>query len=342
MISINYRDGNGDLYSWLTSREKKYALKELPGFWSYCNYVFNLQSSIIGPSFEFKDWDDFLNNRGDYAKMAHFVNYPRAFIRYFQGILCFGVAAVCGVYFPPNEMIEVAFGDHWYPYKILHLYFAMMAVIWVYFAGFCCVEANLIACGFSYTRKTNDKNLVTENFNSVRLISITPIIFGTSFADYGTNWNIQIHNWLKYYVMLRLMDRSKPKGAAQLKATFLTFVASSVWHGTYLGFLIFFVAIAVLEMQGKSFPKLKLTKQLCDVVPYSVIMAIAWLWNMFNMAYFGMAFNFLFVDRCHLMFVNFYYFLHIVSPIVFLATIYLPKVRFDRSAAPADTKVKSH
>lgn len=93
----------------------------------------------------------------------------------------------------------------------------MMAVIWTYFSGFMTVEANLIACGFSYSRKQIDdsssQDKSADNSYSVRMLKLTPLMLGTSFADYGTNWNIQIHNWLKYYVMLRLMDRSKPKGA---------------------------------------------------------------------------------------------------------------------------------
>jgi lysophospholipid acyltransferase len=73
-------------------------------------------------------------------------------------------------------------------------------------------------------------------------------VLASSFAEIGTNWNIQIHYWLKYYVMLRLMDRSQPKGAAQLKATVLTFVISSFWHGTYPGYILFFVAASMLEI----------------------------------------------------------------------------------------------
>ena len=61
IISINYRDGNGDIDKWLTTREKKYALKEMPSLFEYCCYLFNLQSGLIGPSFEFKDWNEFIN-----------------------------------------------------------------------------------------------------------------------------------------------------------------------------------------------------------------------------------------------------------------------------------------
>lgn len=87
MLATNYRDGNGDLDGWLTSREKKYALKDLPTFTDYCNYLFPLVSSVIGPSFEYKDWNDYLNVRGDYAKMRPFSNYFDAFKRFGQGVI---------------------------------------------------------------------------------------------------------------------------------------------------------------------------------------------------------------------------------------------------------------
>ena len=77
----------------------------------------------------------------------------------------------------------------------------------------------MIACGFGYSQTKvelgNDDyagGIATiEEFNSLRLINIRPIMLATKFADNGTNWNIQIHNWLKYYVMLRLIDRTKPR-----------------------------------------------------------------------------------------------------------------------------------
>jgi len=97
----------------------------MPSLFSYCNYIFNLQSSVIGPSFEFKDWDDFINLRGDYVKMRPFSNYPRAFIRYGQGLLCLVVSTICGIYFPPNRLIEASFGSENYIYRVFHLYMSM-------------------------------------------------------------------------------------------------------------------------------------------------------------------------------------------------------------------------
>lgn len=113
---MNYRDGYGDQDAQLTSREKKYAVKELPSFFEYCNYVFNIQSSVIGPSFEYKDWDDFLNLRGDFNKMRPFSNYPGAIKRYVEGLLCFVVSSVFSIYFPYDYVLEPSMANHSYPY----------------------------------------------------------------------------------------------------------------------------------------------------------------------------------------------------------------------------------
>jgi hypothetical protein len=126
--------------------------------------------------------------------------------------------------------------------------------------------------------------------------------------------------------MLRLIDRSKPKGAPQLVPTFLTFFVSAIWHGIYPGFFIFFIAIAMLEIQSKSFPKLKLTKALTGVSPYIPIV-VGWAWNAFGMAYFGMAFVFLQSYKVHMLYLNFSYILHILMPLMTLVAVYGPKER---------------
>jgi hypothetical protein len=50
-------------------------------------------------------------------------------------------------------------------------------------------------------------------------------------------------------------------------ATFLTFIVSALWHGIYPGFFIFFVAIALLEIQSKAFPRLKVFAAVASISP---------------------------------------------------------------------------
>jgi hypothetical protein len=54
------------------------------------------------------------------------------------------------------------------------------------------------------------------------------------------------------------MDRSKARGDSQLTATVATFVASAVWHGIYPGFIFCFIGFAMMEIQAKNLPRLKI------------------------------------------------------------------------------------
>ena len=83
MLASNYRDGNGDLDTWLTSREKQYAVKERPSLIEYCDYIYPLASCVIGPSFEYKDWNEFINLKDSYKSMPKNTHFGPAFTRLF-------------------------------------------------------------------------------------------------------------------------------------------------------------------------------------------------------------------------------------------------------------------
>ncbi len=64
--------------------------------------------------------------------------------------------------------------------------------------------------------------------------------------DFLANWNISVHEWLKYYVYLRLLDNTK-RGGTNLKAAMLTFIVSAIWHGFYPGFMVFFLGAGLMD-----------------------------------------------------------------------------------------------
>lgn len=213
---------------------------------------------------------------------------------------------------------------------MLHTVGAMQCVIWNYFSGFCIIEANLIACGLGYS---NPDPSGSESFNNIREVCIIAIETSTTFQYIGQNWNIPIHNWLKYYVMLRLIDRSKPKGDPQTFATVCTFIASSLWHGTYPGYIVMFFALALLEIQSKHFQRLKLASFLRRYLHPLVLDVGLRIWLHFAVSYSGMAFVLLKFSRFSLMHSNLGYTMHVLIPLVTLITLYMPKDRTSKVKA---------
>ena len=92
IIATNYRDGKGDIDNWLTSREKKYALKKMPTFMEYYHYMHALSTCVVGPPFEYGDWKAFIQREGTYAKIRPFSNYIPAFTKLLQGFVCIAIS----------------------------------------------------------------------------------------------------------------------------------------------------------------------------------------------------------------------------------------------------------
>ena len=130
--------------------------------------------------------------------------------------------------------------------------------------------------------------------------------------------------------MLRLMDRSKPKGAPQTQATVLTFIASSVWHGTYPGYILTFIALSLLEIQGKHFNKLKIAGTVKKILNPLIITLGLWVWLFFNLAYWSMAFIFLEFSSFNKVYANLNYSLHFLMPLVTLMALYMPRDKFEK------------
>ena len=127
--------------------------------------------------------------------------------------------------------------------------------IYTMFLGFIFSECNLIASGHGYS--VTDKK---EQFNTFRQVECWRFEKNTDTLDATRTWNIQVHHWLKYYVSLKLKDRTRPRGELQIGATFLTYLISAMWHGLDAGFYVFFVGLALLDVFGRLIRQSKLAE----------------------------------------------------------------------------------
>jgi hypothetical protein len=61
------------------------------------------------------------------------------------------------------------------------------------------MEAGPIACGLSY----NGKEDGTYKHDRIRSVNVWKLETSLKVKDFLANWNISVHEWLKYYVFLR-------------------------------------------------------------------------------------------------------------------------------------------
>ena len=105
-------------------------------------------------------------------------------------------------------------------------------------------------------RCASDAN--AEEFNSIRTVKIRQFEVMQSPSQAIMSWNMQVQVWLKYYIYLRLVDRSLPRHVLQIKPLAAVFITSAYWHGFYFGYYAFFSGVFLLDIAWKTVPRTKL------------------------------------------------------------------------------------
>ena len=75
-LSINYYDGQPELYEGLTTREKSRIVKEIPTLAEYLSYMMFPGQCVVGPFFEYAPFEDFIYLRGLYGEIKMFETWP--------------------------------------------------------------------------------------------------------------------------------------------------------------------------------------------------------------------------------------------------------------------------
>jgi len=215
MTLLNYKDAGKlktpEAEKLLTPYERKYALVELPSFAQWINYMLFVGAAPFGaPSTEFASFDDFINLRGDSAKMKAFSNFIPAFKRLFQFLLIIGISVTLSAHFSYELLNEQEFKDASMLYKILLVTACGQGKTFQLFVAFIGMEMNCIASGYGYKARTEKE---PENFNTIRSVEMIKFLSATRPTQMISNWNMRTQHWMKYYIMVRLIDRTKPRGS---------------------------------------------------------------------------------------------------------------------------------
>lgn len=79
---------------------------------------------------------------------------------------------------------------------------------------------------------------------------IKGLLTSNQVKDFLGSWNISVHEWLKYYVYLRML-KTKNKQSSNVFAALVSFSVSAIWHGFYPGFYSFFFGCFIVDFWNK-------------------------------------------------------------------------------------------
>lgn len=132
----------------LKSRERKYAVKEMPSFLDYFGYLYFCGGSIAGPFYEYGDYLRYIKLEEEYKSIPSTV-LP-ALQRFVTAFFFIGTGAVLGNYFDDEYILNESFGNQAFLFKVLYLFMYLKARMHTYYAAFVLMESACISSGFSY------------------------------------------------------------------------------------------------------------------------------------------------------------------------------------------------
>ncbi|CDR41219.1 CYFA0S06e04170g1_1 [Cyberlindnera fabianii] len=237
----------------LSQFQRDKAIYKTPSFLSFISYAFFYPSLLTGPSFDFRDYESWLNSEmfsdlpvskkpGKRRKR----NIPRSgrvtFYRVIQGIAWLVVWQKSGDYVQLSHIFTKEFAAKNFLFKLAYFYFLCFSHKLKYYAAWTISEASCILCGLGYNGY--DPETKTIRWDRVQNIDIYGVESAQNIHVVLSSWNQNTNKWLKNYVYLRTVKKGKKPGFRSTMATFLT---SAFWHGTRPGYYLSFATGAFAQ-----------------------------------------------------------------------------------------------
>lgn len=218
-LACNIRDGQKVLEARksgkvanLKSRELKYAIEEIPSFLDFIAYLYFCGAAISGPFYEFKDFIMMIRQEGDFKRIPS--TLKPGLTRFVHAWCMVAVGALLSQLVDEQFLVSEQFlNDYSIFAKICYMYLVLKMIMSTYLVGWCLMEAGPIASGLGY----NGLDPITgePRFDRVPSCNLWKLESSTSVKTYLGNWNISAHNWLKYYIFLRMLPNKSSTTSPQ-------------------------------------------------------------------------------------------------------------------------------
>ncbi len=220
---------------------------ETPTLLETFSYMFYYSSSLMGPSFEFQDFRQFINLEGpfrDIPMKSAIIAGLTELLKSFLNIL--SVVFLLSKY---NYLycLSKEFDERSYLFKFFYYNLAMTLQRTKYYSAWKMCQASVIICGLGFNSETpGDPS--SEKFDRVINCTIREVEFSANPKRRIQYWNRTVHLWLKYNLFLRLLNvEHKMLKNNTAMASLITFMVSAFWHGFYPIYYVFFFQFYILE-----------------------------------------------------------------------------------------------
>ena len=156
MMAVNYSNAekleDPEKSKEMTTRERYYAepLRKRAGLMDFVHFYFFCGASWTGMCHEYRDFDDFINKKDDYANIPKDKLFMQFFIRFIHWVGCL----ITMIILLSTVNYEYLLTDEWanspFWFRLVYLIGTSFLKVYTYFVGFVAMECFFIACGQGY------------------------------------------------------------------------------------------------------------------------------------------------------------------------------------------------
>lgn len=229
--------------------QKKVLIQKLPNLIEYYSYVCFYPSFSVGPSFEFKEYIDFVNIKEEFKAIPSTL-WPSFRVLIFS-FVCMGLTVVGDLYFPNMYCATDEFALHPFWYKVFYYNIAMCFCKIRYTTAWKFTESSMIASGMGYTEKSK------TGYQWERAVSINwkKTEYAWTAKEMVENWNISVSVWLRRCIFNRILvsgkDPLKPSSTRKSIAQHSSYIFSAFWHGFYPAYYVMFFWFSITSEISK-------------------------------------------------------------------------------------------
>ena len=264
-LAFSYEDGMKKDEEIINSHHREYRVYEKPSLLEVLSYIYFYPTSIIGPSLEYKDFNNFMLETDCYSRLGENIYYilTQGTLYFLGSFVSMAFYAIIAQKLPVAKVVEEDFGQHNLLYVLAYIYFCIPGVRAKYYSGWILSYSTVIFSGIAYTEKKDEKNegKIIKSMDKGSYGSIVTCEWAINPKQSMIDWNYTTHLWLKYNVYTRTINiNRKPFKNNWALASFLTFISSAIWHGFYLTYYLTFGLLYFYQSSADVFDKIGVYK----------------------------------------------------------------------------------
>jgi len=314
----------------LSATQIEKRIVELPSLFHFLSYCFFYGNALVGPSCEYRDYEDFINRKGDYKKIPSTLLPSLGYL--FSGLGFLVLVVKFSKEYSNEKCAEPEYAEKSLWGKYLFMSIAEQLHRFKYLIAWCFANANVTAPGLNYNPKGKS---FFEKFGKILTVRPWDHEVADNTRDKLEAWNIPNTLWLRNDVYLRLVTeeeaRKNPKKASF--ASNITFMVSAFWHGFYPMYYWVFILLFMIQQISKAFYKLG---PMFKWIPAPIAYVLRWVLTNFFFEFTGVPFGLLDFKRAHIFYKTWNYIPLIVLFGTYILLCHTPLGKGKRTKRPRE------